>query len=366
MKKINVAIIGVGNCASSLVQGVEYYKELEFQGKIKDDVIGLIDNKIGKYKISDINFTAAFDINETKVGKDLSEAIYADPNCTFEVVRKEDMPKSGVKVERGMTLDGLGKYLKTVIKKAPGQTADIVEILKETKTDMVINYLPVGSENATKFYTEKILEAGCGMINCIPVFIASDNGYWQDRFKKKNLPIIGDDIKSQVGATIVHRVLTDLFEKRGVKLLQTSQLNVGGNTDFLNMLERERLVSKKLSKTEAVQSQLRTRLDDRNIHVGPSDHIKFLDDRKWCYIYMNGINFGGAPLKLELKLEVWDSPNSAAVVIDAIRYCKIALDRKIGGPLIEPSAYLMKHPPKQFTDDEARTLLKKFVGDEKE
>ncbi len=352
-KKVRVAIIGVGNCASSLVQGVYFYR-----GAKKDEKIpGIMHVNLGGYHIRDIEFTAAFDVVDTKVGKDLSEAIYAYPNNTYKFV---DVPKLNVPVARGMTHDGLGKYLSQILKKAPGPTADIVGILKETKTDVVINYLPVGSEMATKWYVEQILEAGCALVNAIPVFISSSE-YWSKRFIERNLPIIGDDIKSQVGATILHRVLTSLFVDRGVKLDRTYQLNFGGNTDFLNMLERERLESKKISKTGAVTSMLPYVLPETDIHVGPSDYVPWLTDRKWCYIRMEGTTFGNVPLNLEAKLEVWDSPNSAGVVIDAVRCAKLALDRSIAGPLIGPSSYFMKTPPKQFKDDIAREMTEAYI-----
>ena len=354
MGKINVAIIGAGNCASSLIQGVYYYRQV----KETKFVPGLMHVNLGGYHISDINFVAAFDIDRNKVGKDLAQAIFTSPNNTFKFC---DVPTIGVKIQRGMTHDGLGKYLSQIIQKAPGPTADIVGILKETKTDVVVNYLPVGSEEATKWYIEQVLEAGCGFINCIPVFIAREN-YWQGRFAERGLPVIGDDIKSQVGATIIHRVLTRLFSDRGVKLERTYQLNFGGNTDFLNMLERERLESKKISKTTAVTSQLDYKLDPDNIYVGPSDYVRWLDDRKFCYIKMEGRTFGDVPLNLELKLEVWDSPNSAGVVIDAIRCCKLALDRGLKGALIAPSAYFMKSPPIQYTDDEAHRMVEEFIA----
>ena len=353
MGKVRVAIIGVGNCASSFVQGVEFYKN----AKENEFVPGLMHVNLGGYHIRDIEFSAAFDIDRNKVGKDLSEAIYAKPNCTYKF---KDVPKLGVKVERGMTHDGLGKYLSQVIEKAPGPTADIVSILKETKTDVVVNYLPVGSEEATKWYVEQILEAGCGLVNCIPVFIAREE-YWQGRFRERGLPVIGDDIKSQVGATIAHRVLTRLFRERGVRLERTSQLNVGGNTDFLNMLERSRLESKKISKTNAVTSQLDYDMGAENVHIGPSDYVAWLKDRKWAYIRLEGRTFGDVPLNLELKLEVWDSPNSAGVVIDAVRCCKLAMDNGIAGEVIEPSSYFMKSPPKQFTDSQARELVEQFI-----
>lgn len=350
---INVAIIGVGNCASSLVQGVDYYRDAKKDTKIP----GLMHVDLGGYHIRDINFVAAFDIDANKVGKDIGEAIYEPPNNTYKFA---EVPPTGVKVSRGMTHDSLGKYLKEVITKAPGPTADIVGILKDTETDVVINYLPVGSEQATKWYVEQVLAAGCAFVNCIPVFIAKEP-YWEERFKEHGLPIIGDDIKSQVGSTIVHRVLTRLYLDRGVRLDRTYQLNFGGNTDFLNMLERERLESKKISKTSAVTSQLDNEMPAENIHVGPSDHVPWLDDRKWAYIRMEGTTFGDVPLNAELKLEVWDSPNSAGVVIDAIRCAKLALDRGISGALEGPSAYFMKSPPIQHTDDQARQMVEAFA-----
>ena len=354
MGNINVTIIGVGNCASSLVQGVHYYRN----ASKNDFVPGLMHVDLGGYHIKDINFVAAFDIDRNKVGKDLAEAIYSTPNNTYKFC---DVPTTGIKVERGMTHDGLGKYLSQVITKAPGPTAEIVKILKSTQTEVVISYLPVGSEEATKWYVEQILTAGCGFINCVPVFIAREQ-YWQNRFKELGLPLIGDDIKSQVGATITHRVLTRLFRDRGVKLERSYQLNFGGNTDFYNMLERERLESKKISKTNSVTSQLDYDLGKGNLHIGPSDHVPWLEDRKWCYLRMEGRTFGDVPLNLEAKLEVWDSPNSAGVVIDAIRCCKLALDRGLSGTLIGPSAYFMKSPPIQYTDDEARQLTEDFIA----
>ena len=353
MGNINVAIIGVGNCASSLVQGVHFYNK----AREKEFVPGLMHVNLGGYYISDINFVAAFDIDKNKVGKDLAEGIFAQPNNTFKFT---DVPPVGVKIQRGMTHDGLGKYLSQKIEKAPGSTVEIVKILKETQTDVVLNYLPVGSEEATKWYIEQVLAAGCGFVNCIPVFIAREK-YWQKRFEEKGLPVIGDDIKSQVGATIVHRVLTRLFRDRGVKLERTYQLNFGGNTDFLNMLERERLESKKISKTTAVTSQLDYKLSPDDVHVGPSDYVPWLLDRKFCHIRMEGRTFGDVPLNLELKLEVWDSPNSAGVVIDAVRCCKLALDRGLKGALTAPSAYFMKSPPVQYTDDEAHRMVEEFI-----
>jgi len=356
--KINVAIIGVGNCASSLVQGRYFYEDARDGALIP----GLMHPTLGGYHIRDINFVAAIDIDENKVGRDLSEAVFTPPNNTFKF---SDVPHQGVRVARGMTHDGLGKYLSEIITKAKGPTDDIVGLLKETQTDVVVSYLPVGSEQATKWYVEQVLAAGCGFINCIPVFIARDHyGYWPKRFEEAGLPIIGDDIKSQVGATIVHRVLTRLFRERGVRLDRTYQLNFGGNTDFLNMLERERLESKKISKTNAVTSQLDYELPGDSVHVGPSDHVPWLNDRKWCYIRMEGTTFGDVPLNAEIKLEVWDSPNSAGVVIDAIRCCKLALDRGLAGPLIGPSAYFMKSPPEQFPDDVAHDMVEEFIAGE--
>jgi myo-inositol-1-phosphate synthase len=352
-RKIRVAIIGVGNCASSLVQGVHYYRN----AKPGDPIPGLMHVDLAGYHIRDVEFVAAFDVDKNKVGKDLADAIYAKPNNTY---RFADVPKTGVKVSRGMTHDGIGKYLSKVITKAPGETADIVKILRDTKTDVVVSYLPVGSEEATKWYVEQVLEAGCAFINCIPVFIAREP-YWQKRFAAKGLPIIGDDIKSQVGATITHRVLTRLFMDRGVRLDRTYQLNFGGNTDFLNMLERERLESKKISKTNAVTSMLDYPLDEDDVHVGPSDYVPWLLDRKWCYIRMEGTTFGDVPLNVEVKLEVWDSPNSAGVVIDAIRCCKLALDRGLGGTIVAPSAYFMKSPPRQIHDDVAREGVESYI-----
>ncbi len=353
MDKINVAIIGVGNCASSFVQGVHYYRD------VKEDTFipGIMHPNLGGYLISDINFVAAFDIDINKVGKDLAEAIYTPPNNTYKFC---DVPKFGIPVERGMTHDSLGKYLSKVITKAPGSTADIVGILKERNAHVVVNYLPVGSETATKWYAEQVLESGCAFVNCIPVFMAREK-YWQRRFAAKGLPIIGDDIKSQVGATIAHRVLTRLFQDRAVKLERTYQLNFGGNMDFYNMLERERLESKKISKTRSVTSQMDYDVGEDNIHVGPSDYVPWLLDRKFCYIRMEGTTFGDVPLNLELKLEVWDSPNSAGVVIDAVRCAKLALDRGLRGSLIGPSAYFMKSPPIQYTDDKARQLVEEYI-----
>lgn len=357
-KEIKVAIIGVGNCASSLVQGIEFYKN----HNENDAIPGVMNNDVGGYRIGDIKVVAAFDINKTKVGKDLSEAIFAVPNNT---VKFSDVPHTGVTVERGMTHDGLGKYLSQIIEKAPGPTADIVDILKKKEVDVVVNYLPVGSEEATKWYVEHVLAAKCGFVNGIPVFIAKEP-YWQKRFEQAGVPIIGDDYKSQVGATIVHRVLANLFRDRGVRLDRTMQLNVGGNTDFLNMLERERLESKKISKTNAVISQLDYEIPKKNVHIGPSDYVEWLDDRKWAFIRLEGTSFGNVPLNIELKLEVVDSPNSAGVAVDAIRCCKLAMDRKIRGALYSPSAYFMKSPPHQYPDSVAKQMLEEFIAGQRE
>ena len=353
---INVAIIGLGNCASSLIQGVHFYRD----AREGEDVPGLMHINLGGYHVRDINFVAAFDIDVNKVGKDLAEAIFMPPNNTYQFT---EVPSAGVRVSRGMTHDGLGKYLKEVVHKAPGSTRDIVRILEETETHVVVNYLPVGSEEATKWYVEQVLAAGCAFVNCIPVFIARE-AYWQQRFQDRKLPIIGDDIKSQVGSTIVHRVLTRLFRDRGVRLDRTYQLNFGGNTDFLNMLERERLISKKISKTNAVTSQVEYEMPSGDIHIGPSDYVPWLLDRKWAYIRLEGTTFGNVPLNVEVKMEVWDSPNSAGVVIDAVRCCKLALDRGIAGALEGASAYFMKSPPRQHTDDQARQMVEAFVTGE--
>jgi myo-inositol-1-phosphate synthase len=351
--KVRVAVIGVGNCANALLQGVEYYRD----ASPDDFVPGLMHVDLGGYHVRDVEFVAAFDVTADKVGKDLSEAIWAKPNDTIKFA---DVPRTGVTVSRGMTHDGIGKYVGEIVEKAPGQTDDVVGILKDTRADVVVNYLPVGSEEATKWYTEQILNAGCAMVNCMPVFIAREP-YWQNRFTQRGLPIIGDDIKSQVGATITHRVLTSLFRERGVKLDRTMQLNVGGNTDFLNMLERERLESKKISKTNAVTSMLDYDLGEGNVHVGPSDYVPWLTDRKWAYIRMEGSSFGDVPLNLELKLEVWDSPNSAGIVIDAVRLAKLSLNNGVAGALEGPSAYLMKSPPKQLQDDDAHDAVERFI-----
>ena len=353
--RINVAIIGVGNCASALVQGIHKYSEVDESSM---QVPGLMHNVLGGYGIGDVNVVAAFDIDKKKVGLDLSEAIFADTNNALQF---HDVPNTGVKVDRGMTHDGLGQYLSDIVEKAPGSTADIVNILRERDVDVVINYLPVGSDQATKWYVEQILAAGCAFVNCIPVFIANQP-YWQKRFADKGLPVVGDDIKSQVGATIIHRVLARLFEDRGVRLDRTYQLNFGGNTDFYNMLERARLITKKISKTQSVQSQLEKDLPTDDVHIGPSDHVPWLEDRKWAYIRLEGTSWGDVPLNVELKLEVEDSPNSAGVAIDAIRCAKIALDRGIEGAVEPASAYFMKSPPVQMRDDDARRLVTEFAA----
>ena len=352
--RVRVAIVGVGNCASSLVQGVEYYRDADDE----QFVPGLMHVNLGGYHIRDIEFVAAIDIDKEKVGKDLSEAIFSGQNNT---IKFSDVPKLGIKVARGMTHDGLGKYLSEIIEKAPGPTDDIVAILKESKADVLVSYLPVGSEEATKWYVEQALQADVAFVNCIPVFIAGQE-YWRGRFEKAGLPIIGDDIKSQVGATIVHRALSHLFRQRGVLIERTSQLNVGGNTDFLNMLERSRLESKKISKTQAVTSTLDYTMDPDNVHIGPSDHVPWLTDRKWAYIRVEGRSFGDVPLNVECKVEVWDSPNSAGIVIDAVRLAKLALDNGISGALEYPSAYLMKSPPVQHVDEEARTGVEAYIA----
>ncbi len=358
-EKVRVAIIGVGNCASSFVQGVHYYRDADPNQRVP----GLMHVDLGGYHVRDVEFTAAFDIDSAKVGKDLGVAIWAGQNNTIKFAKgSHAVPKRlGVKVHRGMTHDGLGKYLKEKITKAPGETADIVKILRDTHTDVVVSYLPVGSEDATKWYVEQVLEAGCGFVNCIPVFIARED-YWDKRFKKAGLPIVGDDIKSQVGATIVHRTLARLFAERGVEIERTSQLNVGGNMDFYNMLERERLESKKISKTNAVTSIMDHQLPASDIHVGPSDYVPWLTDRKWAHIRVEGQAFGDVPLNLELKLEVWDSPNSAGIVIDAVRCCKLALNHGVSGQLDGPSSYLMKSPHNQRPDELARTDTEAFIA----
>ena len=351
--KVRVAIVGVGNCASALVQGVHYYRD----AKPDEFVPGLMHTDLGGYHVCDIEFSAAFDVDADKVGHDLSAAIGRGQNNT---VRFSDVPELGVAVQRGMTHDGIGKYLSAVVRKAPGETADVVQVLKDTRTDVVVSYLPVGSEQATKWYVEQVLQAGCAFVNCVPVFIAREP-YWRRRFEQQGLPIVGDDIKSQVGATIVHRQLTRLFADRGVRLERTHQLNVGGNTDFMNMLERERLESKKISKTNAVTSQLDYEIGAENVHIGPSDYVAWLTDRKWAYVRMEGRSFGDVPLNVELKLEVWDSPNSAGVVIDAVRCAKLGLDHNIAGALEGPAAYFMKSPPIQYKDEQAREMTEAFI-----
>ncbi len=352
-KKLRVGIVGVGNCASSFVQGLTYYRDAQ----ANEPVPGLMHASLGGYHVRDIEISAAFDVNAAKVGRDVSDAILAAPNNTC---RFADVRPTGVRVERGETLDGLGRYLRDEIAESDQPVADVAGVLERTRTDVLVSYLPVGSQRATEWYVERALEAGCAFVNCIPVFIAS-NPDWRRRFEARRLPIVGDDIKSQVGATIVHRVLANLFRERGVRLDRTYQLNFGGNTDFQNMLERDRLESKKLSKTRAVASQLDVPMAPENIHVGPSDYVPWLSDRKFCYIRMEGTTFGGVPLNLELKLEVWDSPNSAGIVIDAVRCAKLALDRGIGGALVGPSSYFMKSPPQQFTDAEARERTLRFI-----
>jgi len=354
MSKVRLAIVGAGNCASSLVQGLEYYKDAD----PTDTVPGLMHVDLGGYHIRDVEVVAAFDVDAKKVGTDLAEAIVSEPNNT---IRFAEVPPTGVTVQRGPTFDGLGRYYRETIAESEHRPVDVAKALKEAGADVVVSYLPVGSEQAAKHYAQAALDAHAAFVNCLPVFIASDKA-WAQKFVEAGVPIVGDDIKSQVGATIVHRVLTKLFEDRGVKLNRTYQLNFGGNMDFKNMLERERLTSKKVSKTQSVQSQMRKKLDKQNIHIGPSDHVPWLEDRKWAQIRLEGQAFGDVPLNVELKLEVWDSPNSAGVVIDAIRCAKLALDRGVSGPLFEPSAYFMKSPPQQFHDDIARDRLEAFIG----
>jgi myo-inositol-1-phosphate synthase len=352
-KRVRVAIVGVGNCASSFVQGIEFYKHASDH----EYVPGIMHVNLGGYHIRDIEFSAAFDVNAAKVGLDLSEAIMAKPNNTITFAQ---VPQLDVPVMRGPTMDGIGRYLKHVIHESTAAEVNVADVLRESATDVVISYLPVGSQKAAEWYAHQVLEAGCGYVNCMPVFIAS-NQHWLEKFENRGLPIIGDDVKSQVGATITHRMLTNLFRERGVRLDRTYQLNVGGNTDFMNMLERERLESKKISKTNAIRSQMTEQLPDNNIHIGPSDYVPWLDDRKVCYIRMEGTTFGNVPLSCEMRMEVWDSPNSAGVVIDAVRCVKLAMDRGIGGALIGPSSYFMKSPPQQFTDHEARLRLETFI-----
>ena len=352
-QKIRVAIVGVGNCASALVQGLEYYKD----AAPGEAVPGLMHVNLGPYHVSDVEIVAAFDVDAKKVGRDVSEAIFAEPNNT---IRFADVPPLGVEVHRGPTLDGLGQYYREQVTESTDDPVDVATVLRETGAQVVVNYLPVGSEVAAKHYAQAALEAGAAFVNCMPVFIASDRE-WARRFADAGVPIVGDDIKSQVGSTIVHRILAKLFEDRGVRLDNTYQLNFGGNMDFMNMLERERLASKKISKTQSVQSQLRKNLDKENIHIGPSDYVAWLKDRKWAQIRLEGTSFGDVPLTIDMKLEVWDSPNSAGIVIDAIRCARLALDRGVGGPLIGPSAYFMKSPPVQFSDDAAREMVEEFI-----
>lgn len=357
-KKVRVGIVGVGNCASSFIQGLTYYRD----ARTNEPVPGLMNVSLGGYHVGDVEIASAFDVNAAKVGRDVSDAIWAPPNntCRFAAVAP-----TGIVVQRGKTLDGLGKYSREDVAESDEPPVDVTGVLKRSRTDVVVSYLPVGSQRATEWYAERTLEAGCAFVNCIPVFIAS-NPEWRRRFESRRLPLIGDDVKSQVGATIVHRVLANLFRERAVRLDRTYQLNFGGNSDFRNMLERERLESKKISKTRAVMSQLEVPLAGEDIHIGPSDHIPWLTDRKWAYIRMEGTTFGGVPLNVELKLEVWDSPNSAGVVIDAVRCAKLGLDRGLGGVLEAPSSYFMKSPPRQFTDNEARLRTLNFIAGEDE
>ena len=354
MRKIRVALVGVGNCASSLVQGVEYYAK----ARVDERVPGLMHVKVGDYHVSDIEFSCAFDVDTNKVGLDIADAIWTEPNNT---IKFSDVPPTGITVSRGHTYDGLGHYYRGMVTESELPPVDVAKTLRDTDTDVLVSYLPVGSEQAARFYAEQALEAGVAFINCMPVFIAT-NEDWAQRFTRHNIPIIGDDIKSQVGATISHRVLSKLFEDRGVVIDHTYQLNFGGNMDFKNMLERERLQSKKISKTQSVTSQIKGGIDADDIHIGPSDHVPWLKDRKWAYIRIEGREFGDVPISMELKLEVWDSPNSAGVVIDAIRCAKLGLDRGVGGPLLAPSAYFMKSPPVQYTDAEAHDLVNDFIA----
>ena len=354
MSKVRIAIVGVGNCASSLVQGLEFYKD----AKPDERVPGLMHVELGGYHVSDVEVVAAFDVDTDKVGKDVAEAIFTEPNNTIVF---SDVKPTGVIVQRGRTLDGLGSFYREVVTESDLPESDVVQVLRDSKADVLVSYLPVGSEQAARYYAQCALDAGVAVVNCLPVFIASDPE-WAEKFRSAGVPIIGDDIKSQVGATITHRVLTKLFEDRGVKIDRTYQLNFGGNMDFMNMLERTRLQSKKISKTQSVQSQLETPLDKDNIHIGPSDHVPWLEDRKWAMIRLEGRNFGDVPLSIEMKLEVWDSPNSAGIVIDAVRCAKVALDRGEGGPLIAPSSYFMKSPPVQFSDEEAHQNTEAFIA----
>ena len=354
MSKVRIAIVGVGNCASSLVQGLEYYKDAD----PTDRVPGLMHVELGGYHVRDVEVVAAFDVDANKVGKDVAEAIFTEPNNT---IRFSDVPPLGVTVQRGRTLDGLGIFYREIVTESDAPEVDVVRVLEDTQADVLISYLPVGSEEADRFYAQCAIDAKVALVNALPVFIASDRT-WAKKFADAGVPIVGDDIKSQVGATITHRVLAKLFEDRGVELDRTYQLNFGGNMDFKNMLERERLISKKISKTQSVQSQLEEPLEKENIHIGPSDHVPWLDDRKWAMIRLEGRNFGDVPLTIEMKLEVWDSPNSAGVIIDAVRCAKLAKDRGIGGPIIGPSAYFMKSPPVQFSDDMAREMVEEFIA----
>lgn len=356
MGSVRVAIVGVGNCASSLVQGVEYYRN----ANPNDRVPGLMHVAFGDYHVSAVEFVAAFDVDAKKVGMDLAEAIVASENNTIKLC---DVPPTGISVQRGPTFDGLGEYYREIVEESDAAPVDVAQALRDAQVDVVVCYLPVGSEQAAKFYAQAAIDAGCAFVNALPVFIASDPA-WAQKFTDAGLPIVGDDIKSQVGATIVHRALAKLFEDRGVELLRTYQLNFGGNMDFMNMLERKRLVSKKISKTQSVTSQIPHEMSKSDVHIGPSDHVPWLDDRKWAYIRLEGRSFGDTPLNAELKLEVWDSPNSAGVIIDAVRAAKIALDRKIGGPILSASSYFMKSPPVQYADHDAHQAVEEFIAGE--
>jgi myo-inositol-1-phosphate synthase len=356
MGSVRVAIVGAGNCASSLVQGVEYYKDADSASRVP----GLMHVQFGEYHVGDLEFVAAFDVDAKKVGRDLAEAIVASENNTIRIC---DVPPTGVLVQRGPTYDGLGEYYREIITESDEQPVDVVQVLKDARADVLVSYLPVGSEEADKFYAQCAIDAGVAFVNALPVFIASDPA-WAAKFAEAGVPIVGDDIKSQVGATITHRVLAKLFEDRGVELLRTYQLNFGGNMDFMNMLERKRLQSKKISKTQSVTSQIPHEMAKADVHIGPSDHVPWLDDRKWAYVRLEGKSFGDTPLNLEYKLEVWDSPNSAGVIIDAVRAAKIAMDRGIGGPVVSASSYFMKSPPQQYSDDNARDAVEKFIRGE--
>ncbi|MEV4839048.1 inositol-3-phosphate synthase [Nonomuraea sp. NPDC049486] len=358
MGSVRVAIVGVGNCAASLVQGVHYYRDADPAARVP----GLMHVKFGDYHVGDVEFVAAFDVDAKKVGRDLSEAIVASENNTIKIT---DVPPTGVIVQRGHTYDGLGEFYSEIIEESDETPADVVQVLRDNRVDVLVSYLPVGSEDAARFYAQCAIEAGVGFVNALPVFIASDPE-WAEKFTEAGVPIVGDDIKSQVGATITHRVMAKLFEDRGVELLRTYQLNFGGNMDFMNMLERKRLQSKKISKTQSVTSQIPHEMAKADVHIGPSDHVPWLDDRKWAYVRLEGRSFGDTPLNLEYKLEVWDSPNSAGIIIDAVRAAKIALDRGIGGPILSASSYFMKSPPVQYSDDEAREQVEKFIRGEVE